>query len=382
MSVINTMLKDLEQRQAAAGHGRYQPPRRAPWWPYLLLTLGMMGAAGGGVWWWLDRQAMVTDAGNTPAQRAATDASKTVAPAAATPAAPQPLAAPMPITASAGSMTSAAPQPETSSAVAAVVPPTPRAVLTDSAVSAAEADTVTINATPSTLGSDEALLGPDEGPQVTEASLLAEGVSAQEPQGELHIEEQHLTAEQTAALERSKGMQAMARGDLALAREAFERALASTPRDREVRERLASLLYGEGRLAEARQLVQEGTRLDPGYADFRLLQARLALAMGDKPGALQVLSVLDPVVGPNQDYYATRAALAQELAQFDLATRSYQQLTLVQPNEGRWWLGLAISLDKQGRTMAAQDAYQRASGLNLSQASRQFVLQRLQQLES
>lgn len=142
------------------------------------------------------------------------------------------------------------------------------------------------------------------------------------------------------------------------------------------------MLYGEGRLQEARQLLEQGVAIDPGYANFRLLQARLAMAMGDKPAALQVLAMLDPLVAVNMDYYATRAALAQELAQYGTATRSYQQLTLAQPGEGRWWLGLAISLDKQGRTLAARDAYQRASTLNLSTASRQFVLQRLRQLES
>ena len=54
MSVINTMLKDLEQRQAPEGHGRYQPPRRSALWIYLLLTGSMMALAAGGSWWWLD----------------------------------------------------------------------------------------------------------------------------------------------------------------------------------------------------------------------------------------------------------------------------------------------------------------------------------------
>ena len=40
-------------------------------------------------------------------------------------------------------------------------------------------------------------------------------------------------------------------------------------------EQLAGLLYGEGRLSEASQLLEEGLRFDPEQADFRLLLAGL-----------------------------------------------------------------------------------------------------------
>ena len=109
--------------------------------------------------------------------------------------------------------------------------------------------------------------------------------------------------------------------------------------------------------------------------------ARVVLASGNKAQALQTLSGLEPMVSRNLDYYATRAALAQELEQPAVAARSYQQLVVVQPSEARWWLGLAIAMDKQGRALAALDAYRKALTLPLSPASRQFVQQRIGQLE-
>ena len=109
--------------------------------------------------------------------------------------------------------------------------------------------------------------------------------------------------------------------------------------------------------------------------------ARVVLASGNKAQALQTLSELEPMVSRNLDYYATRAALAQELEQPAVAARSYQQLVVVQPGEARWWLGLAIAMDKQGRALAALDAYRKALTLPLSPASRQFVQQRIGQLE-
>ena len=64
-----------------------------------------------------------------------------------------------------------------------------------------------------------------------------------------------------------------------------------------------------------------------------------------------------------------------------MAANSYQQLTVAQPTEARWWLGLGIALDKQGRPLAALDAYRKALTLPLSAGSRQFVQQRIEQLE-
>jgi MSHA biogenesis protein MshN len=237
-------------------------------------------------------------------------------------------------------------------------------------------------------GLEETLLGPDEGPQLTEAALPVEEGNVSmadeypsEPQGSLEIAEEHLSPQQEAALDRRKGLQALTKGQLDVARDSFSRVLANDPLDHEIRERLAGLLYGDGRIPEAQQLLDEGIRLAPSRADFRLMQARLALTTGNKAAALQSLSGWEPPVGANLDYYATRAALAQELSQPGVAASSYQQLTVAQPTEARWWLGLGIALDKQGRPLAALDAYRKALTLPLSAGSRQFVQQRIEQLE-
>ena len=237
-------------------------------------------------------------------------------------------------------------------------------------------------------GLEETLLGPDEGPQLTEAALQTDDSTTTmtdeypaEPQGSLEIAEEHLSPQQEAALDRRKGLQALTKGQLDVARDSFSRVLANDPLDHQIRERLAGLLYGDGRIPEAQQLLDEGIRLAPSRADFRLMQARLALATGNKAAALQSLSGWEPPVSANLDYYATRAALAQELSQPGVAASSYQQLTVAQPAEPRWWLGLGIALDKQGRPLAALDAYRKALSLPLSAGSRQFVQQRIEQLE-
>lgn len=387
MSVINTMLKDLEQREGQTLSGRYQPPQPSRWRLALiawLLALLCVPALAYGVWHlWLDQPA------NVPAQTAASpgDAAAVVQASTASAAiAPQAVSAAVPVA-------TASPDPVVAAPVAAApagheLAPQPAADLSSLAMNAS-AQTPGAQATgKQDSGLEETLLGPDEGPQLTEAALQADDSTTTmndeypaEPQGSLEIAEEHLSPQQEAALDRRKGLQALTKGQLDVARDSFSRVLANDPLDHEIRERLAGLLYGDGRIPEAQQLLDEGIRLAPSRADFRLMQARLALTTGNKAAALQSLSGWEPPVSANLDYYATRAALAQELSQPGVAASSYQQLTVAQPTEPRWWLGLGIALDKQGRPLAALDAYRKALSLPLSAGSRQFVQQRIEQLE-
>ena len=396
MSVINTMLKDLEQRQGPTLSGRYLPPTPRRLGPSLiagLLLLVVLPAVAYGVWhiWLRPAEPLAATpaptAMPTPAEPTPTTASSTLEKSTSQPVAE----AQEPMTQVQSAATASVSAAEVTPAVAPEQADSPRmqaivsspvAVPTPSRdpAQATDVETLPTSEPAESAELEDALLGPDEGPQVTEASA-PEAESVEEPKGSLEIAEEELSPQQEAALERRKGLQAVSKGQLTQACDSFSRVLANDPLDHETRERLAGLLYGEGRLPEAQQVLAEGIRLAPMRADFRLMQARLAMASGNKALALQTLSDQEPVVASNLDYYATRAALAQELEQPAIASRSYQQLVIAQPAEARWWLGLGISLDKQGRALAALDAYHKALNLPLSSASRQFVQQRIGQLE-
>lgn len=432
MSVINQMLKDLEQRQEQMTPGRYQPPlrgRRIWWraWP----ALGLPLLAYGALWLWSqvapleavtpgetaspDLAGVATEGGEPAAQSEEMKPAPSAAPhqplATAEPApmslaaqSASPEVAPGPSTMPAGrtapQLESAEPAGRTASAQAqAEVVPTQALesavsgpAQTELAPSAASgrAESAQLESRDDgalAQASDDELLGPDlyAGREASDAVTTQPSVEPQvsvEPQGSLEIEEVLLTPSQEAALQRRKANQAIARGDLAQARQALFRVLQQEPQDHLSRQRLAGLLYGEERLQEASALLEQGVVLAPHHADFRLLLARIALARGEKSSALAYLNSLDPEVRRNLDYYATRAALAQELGHYSAAAASYLQLTRAQPAEGRWWLGLAIAYDKQGRQLAARDAYLKAQGASgLSAAALNFAQQRYAQLE-
>lgn len=129
--------------------------------------------------------------------------------------------------------------------------------------------------------------------------------------GILKIETVNLSEAELATLAERKATTAMAKGQLRDAQDNYYQVLAHDPHNQGAREQLAGLLYGEGRLSEASQLLEEGLRLDPGQADFRLLLARLAISGGDQRKALDWLTGYRPDLASNLDYYATWAGLCR-----------------------------------------------------------------------
>lgn len=191
----------------------------------------------------------------------------------------------------------------------------------------------------------------------------------------------NLSEAELATLAERKATTAMARGQLRDAQDNYYQVLVHDPHNQGAREQLAGLLYGEGRLSEAGQLLEEGIRLDPAQADFRLLLARLAISGGDQLKALGWLTGYQPDLASNLDYYATWAGLTQELGRNAEAAELYVKLLRQQPDQGRWWLGLGVAEDGQGHSLRALDAYRNAQlHGNLGEASTRWIEQRIAQL--
>jgi MSHA biogenesis protein MshN len=359
MSVINQMLKDLEQRQQGGEGAVYVPPVRQQGWWMLVLTL-ICGLALGILGWrtWIYWQQ-----------------SQRVAPQSLTQATSEPgpdaVARAVPVT----------PTEEEQEPVDLVVAlPTPGArpephAAADPEPAAEDQDETGYDAVPP---SDEALQ-PDLYAEL-EAEQEAVAPPPRKP-GVLKIETVNLSEAELATLAERKATTAMARGQLRDAQDNYYQVLAHDPHNQGAREQLAGLLYGEGRLSEATQLLEEGIRLDPAQADFRLLLARLAISGGDQLKALGWLTGYQPDLASNLDYYATWAGLTQELGRNAEAAEIYVTLLRQQPDQGRWWLGLGVAEDGQGHSQRALDAYRNAQlHGNLGEASTSWIEQRIAQL--
>jgi MSHA biogenesis protein MshN len=84
---------------------------------------------------------------------------------------------------------------------------------------------------------------------------------------------------------------------------------------------------------------------------------------------------------PDIEYQSLLASTGQKLKQYQPTIDAYTLLTRLDPDAGRWWLGLAVAFDSDGQFTQAVDTYRHAVTLaNLSESARQFSRQRLEQL--
>ncbi|MFM5162057.1 tetratricopeptide repeat protein [Aeromonas rivipollensis] len=385
MSVINQMLKDLEQRQPGSdGAAVYvAPARQQGWWMLVLtllctLALAILGWRTWIYWQQSQRTAQPTVQLTTELAPASTQTQPSSSATEVVAALPEPQEA-----ASGAVALDAAPV----AAMARVSAPAGGAE--GSSATEALADQAPASETLAETPPEDEVTPSDEELQ---PDLYAELAAEQEaaPQevaaaprkpGVLKIETVDLSEPELAALAERKATTAMAKGQMREAQDNYYQVLVHDPHNQGAREQLAGLLYGEGRLTEASQVLEEGLRLDPAQADLRLLLARVAISGGDRQKALDWLTGYQPDLAANLDYYATWAGLAQELGQPAQASELYVKLLRQQPDQGRWWLGLGVAEDGQGHRQRALDAYGNAQlHGNLGEASTRWLEQRIAEL--
>jgi MSHA biogenesis protein MshN len=171
-------------------------------------------------------------------------------------------------------------------------------------------------------------------------------------------------------------------GDKAGAIKNLTRVLAIEPRNLSARKKLASLHFGLGNTAIASELLQQGIALAPSDSAMRLMLARLLFRADNPDSALQLLKAHPRSVIADDELLSFRAALAEKQGDYGQAIEDYSQLIDRQQTNARWWLGLAVSQDKQSLRQEAITSYRRAQTLNqLSDQVSTFVKQRLSVLE-
>lgn len=199
--------------------------------------------------------------------------------------------------------------------------------------------------------------------------------------GKMAVTEVKLTPAQLAQKQLIMATDADKRADWSKAIEHYSKALNLDPSLHEARNQLAALHYGQGQLSDAAQVLQQGWLLYPQEFEFTLLLARVQQAMGDTASALTSLAnIPDSHVLARQKWLA-QSDLAQKQGQFTLAEQAYRQLLQLEPQQGKWWMGLGYALDSQQQFAQASQAYRSAlSHPGLSMQATAFIEQRLNQL--
>lgn len=186
---------------------------------------------------------------------------------------------------------------------------------------------------------------------------------------------------QRAEGEFRRGAAFLQQGRVSDAEGRFAAAIALDPRHEQARQALAAMLIEQGRLDEARNLLQTGLTVNPRQQQFAVALARIDMQRGDYASALEVLNRSRAGVLPTAESDAVLGSVLSRLGRDKEAVDAYRAALGAAPDKGGTWLGLALSLENLGRRSEASDAYRRALATGTLTADvKQYAEQKVRQL--
>ena len=385
MSLINQMLRDLEQRQGTPAPRRNPlsglrspaPSARQParfggrgWLLLPALALAMvLGAVLARSWSGMAPPAAgAAPADGVVAAPAAAERSAHTPPlATATAEAPATIARPTPSTTPPAPVAvvaapASAPRLGAADDDGTATAATPKAVEANAAPqrSAATPPPAPGNRTPVARRDDATALAAKPEREALPATPAAAPAAADPVTAERPVRTPPAAPEPTAATLLRRGQADLGRGDRGAAEQRFRQALDLSPGQVEARAELAGLLIASGRHGEAQALLEAGLALAPGQPTLARLRARLLLEAGELDAAAELLQATRPGLAEAPDHYALLAATEQRRGRHAVAAQLYRQLLEHRPGEGGWWVAYAISLEGLGHADQAVAAYRTA----------------------
>lgn len=163
-----------------------------------------------------------------------------------------------------------------------------------------------------------------------------------------------------AEAEYRKGMQAVQRGDMGAALPLLRQTLEIEPIHVKARQALLSVLVSARQWPDARQVAQDGLALDPAQSGWAMILARLQFEQGEAAAAIATLERHAAHASRDADYQSLFAYLLQQQQRHADAAERFKTALALRPNEGRWWFGLGTALEAAGNAADARAAYARA----------------------
>ncbi len=221
----------------------------------------------------------------------------------------------------------------------------------------------------------------EEAQSAAEADWNTAPVVADKPRT-LTIEKVQLSLEQQKDLVKKKAQKAESTGNLNQAGSLWQQLRQLDPADSEAYLELSRLAQLQRNDQAAVQVLEQA--LATGIQDPKLSMALAALALKQQDW-VKALSYLqyEPDIFNYTDFYALKAAALQKTSQHAQAVQVFQQLARQQPEQGRWWLGMALSYDALQQQEQALLAYRQVAvnGVGLSADSLNYVKKRIAALE-
>ena len=216
-------------------------------------------------------------------------------------------------------------------------------------------------------------------PSIASPSIARPVIVNTPTESKMSVSRRQLTSKELVAQKLVRAEKSIKLNDIIKAEQLFEEVLIVEPNHKQARKKLAALWFGRKSYQQATNLLSQGISLDRNDAELRKLKARIHIQQGQHKAAYNTLKPLSLL--KEQEYQVMLANVSQQIKQYKSAIQAYKVLIDMQAYSGRWHLGLAIVYDKNSQFSLAVIEYALAlTKSDLSVASAEFAQQRMQAL--
>jgi len=171
-------------------------------------------------------------------------------------------------------------------------------------------------------------------------------------------------------------------GQTAAAIELLEKALNSSGDFHKARILLFSILLQQQQITILQPRLDVSLSRWPIIYEYRQMKARLLSFQHKNEAALELLQSNVPTLAEAPEYHGLVAYVAQQIKNDVVAVKHYRMLLEQNSDRADWWLGLAVSEDRMGNSEAALEAYRYAvDRRGLSQSVQKYALDRIKALQ-
>lgn len=190
-----------------------------------------------------------------------------------------------------------------------------------------------------------------------------------------------LTQEEKSQQAYATAMTLYNQGQQQAAKSSLKEALSYYPANTQARQLLAAIHIFEQRPDIAATVIEQGLAINANDMDLLRVYLQALVQLADYPKAIGVMEKHFQLTTPEDAAYL--AGLYQKNNQHMLAIKYFSQALRLIPNNSIWWMGQGISLEEMGQKQQALDSYQQAITTGrLSSQLREFVLLRIVAIKS
>lgn len=217
--------------------------------------------------------------------------------------------------------------------------------------------------------------------QREDARASADKPDDAEADGSMLIAPTRLSPAEQAQASIQRGFEAMQRRDYREAVDEFMAGLSVLPQDDNARMALYRVLRRQGRVAEAEGVLEAGLADAKQPHRFASVLARNYAARGQVESAITLLALAPPPIAESPDYYALWGALLQQQGDYAAAVPVYEELVAYSPRNAAWQAGLGVALQQVDDIETAVEAYRNALDVGgLQPAVEEYVREQLAEL--